>query len=242
MQATILHLPPTIERLQSVNSFCAGLECYTAIHFILLFLNRVLRGQSLQSELVYNSTNMQPMSYRSDFFTCSSIVNSQEPAVWFAVSLLSAVSRVGIPSVLIPTAMSDSKSSITSVLELMMSSKNKRDFIPDLSDRTLQIIFKAWWASMHGGSEPPIASDISGHAPSWWIYSQCRREGNSIPDIICIICHDVLCHPSEHGSSSVGEHLQAKAHIAKLNELTESEVTELTSSMVDETALAILMG
>jgi len=35
-------------------------------------------------------------------------------------------------------------------------------------------------------------------------------------------------------------HLQAKAHIAKLNELTESEVTALTSSTVDETALAIL--
>jgi len=38
----------------------------------------------------------------------------------------------------------------------------------------------------------------------------------------------------------MGKHLLAKAHIAKLNELTESEVTELTSSTVDETALAIL--
>jgi hypothetical protein len=38
----------------------------------------------------------------------------------------------------------------------------------------------------------------------------------------------------------MGKHLLAKAHIAQLNELTESEVTELTSSMVDETALAIL--
>jgi len=38
----------------------------------------------------------------------------------------------------------------------------------------------------------------------------------------------------------MGKNLMAKAHIAKLNELTESEVTELTSSMVDETALAIL--
>jgi hypothetical protein len=33
----------------------------------------------------------------------------------------------------------------------------------------------------------------------------------------------------------------AKDHIAMLNELTQSEVTELTSWMVDETALAILM-
>jgi len=38
----------------------------------------------------------------------------------------------------------------------------------------------------------------------------------------------------------MGKHLLAKAHIAKLNELTESEVTELSSSMVNETALAIL--
>jgi hypothetical protein len=38
----------------------------------------------------------------------------------------------------------------------------------------------------------------------------------------------------------MGKHLLAKALIAKLSELTESEVTELTSLTVDETALAIL--
>ena len=38
----------------------------------------------------------------------------------------------------------------------------------------------------------------------------------------------------------MGKHLLANAHIAKLNEITESEVTELTSLTVDETALAIL--
>jgi len=38
----------------------------------------------------------------------------------------------------------------------------------------------------------------------------------------------------------MGKHLLANAYIAKLNELTESEVTELTSSTVDETALTIL--
>jgi hypothetical protein len=37
-----------------------------------------------------------------------------------------------------------------------------------------------------------------------------------------------------------GQTLAGKAQIAKLNELTVSEVTELTSSKVDETALAIL--
>jgi len=38
----------------------------------------------------------------------------------------------------------------------------------------------------------------------------------------------------------MGKHLLAKAHIAKWNELTESEFTELTSSTVDETALAMM--
>jgi len=38
----------------------------------------------------------------------------------------------------------------------------------------------------------------------------------------------------------MGKHLLANAHISKLNELTVSEVTELTSSMVNETAWEIL--
>jgi uridylate kinase len=37
----------------------------------------------------------------------------------------------------------------------------------------------------------------------------------------------------------MGQQLLAKAHIAKLNQLTESEVIELTSSTVDETAFAM---
>ena len=38
----------------------------------------------------------------------------------------------------------------------------------------------------------------------------------------------------------MGKHLLAKVHIAKLNKLTELEVTELTSSTVNDTASAIL--
>jgi len=38
----------------------------------------------------------------------------------------------------------------------------------------------------------------------------------------------------------MGKDLLAIARIAKYNELTESQVTELTSSMVDETTLATL--
>jgi len=38
----------------------------------------------------------------------------------------------------------------------------------------------------------------------------------------------------------MGKLLIAKAHIAKLNEYTESEITEMTNPTVDEIALAIL--
>ena len=93
---------------------------------------------------------------------------------------------------------------------------------------------------MNEGSKRPIAWNASRHAPSWRFYLHCGIEETGSPGIICIICHQVLRHQLEHGTSSMGKNLLAKAHIAKLNELTESEVTELTSTTVDETALAIL--
>ena len=136
--------------------------------------------------------------------------------------------------------MSDTQSLNTSLLDVIISSKNERVFIRDLSDLTLQIIFDAWMASMNVGSKRPRAWTNSRHAPSWRFYLHCGIEETGSPGIICIVCHQVLRHPSEHGTSSMGKHLLAKAHIAKLNELTESEVTELTSTTVDETALAIL--
>jgi hypothetical protein len=136
--------------------------------------------------------------------------------------------------------MSDTKSLNTSLLEVMISSKNELVFIRDLSDLTLQIIFDACWASMNHRLKRPIGWNNSRHAPSWRFYLHCGIEETGSPGIICIVCHQVLCHPSEHGTCSMGKHLLAKAHIAKLNKFTESEVTELTSSTVDEKALAIL--
>jgi len=110
----------------------------------------------------------------------------------------------------------------------------------DLTNLTLQFIFIACRASMNIGLKRPNASNNSSHVPSWRFYLRCRYEETGFPAIICIICHEVLCHPSEHGTSSMGKHLLAKAHIAELNKLTDLEVTELTSSTVDETPLAIL--
>jgi len=136
--------------------------------------------------------------------------------------------------------MSDTKSLNTSLLKVMICAKNESVFICDLSDLTSQIIFNAWWASMNVGSKRPIACNKSRHTSSWRFNLHCRIEETVSPGIICIVCHQVLHHPLEHGTSTMGKHLQAKAHIAKLNVLTVSEVTHLTSSMVDETAFAIL--
>jgi hypothetical protein len=122
----------------------------------------------------------------------------------------------------------------------MIFSKNEHVFICDLSDRTLQISFDAWWASMNEGSKRPIATNNSSHAALWYFYFHCGIAETGSSGIIFIVCHQVLHHPSEYGTSSMGNHLLAKAHIAKLNDLTETEATELTSSTIDVTGLAIL--
>jgi len=103
MLVTILCPPPTIERPQSINSFCGDSECYTVMNCIVLFLNPVLCSQSLQFDVEYNFTNMHPMSYRSEFLSCSCIVNIKEPAVYITLLLLSAVSPARLPIFLIPT-------------------------------------------------------------------------------------------------------------------------------------------
>jgi len=168
------------------------------------------------------------------------VFSIQEPAVYYTITILSAVFQVGLPSILNFITMLDLQSLNTSLLEVIISSKNECVFIRDLSDLTLQIIFDAWWDSMHVGSNRLIAWNNSRPAPLWRFYLHRGMEENGSSGIICIVCHQVLRHPSEHGTSTMGKHFLAKAHIAKLNKLTESEVTELTSWTVDETALAIL--
>ena len=205
-----------------------------------LFLNRVLQCQSSKYHLVHNFTNMRAMSYRSDFRISGGRVDINEPTVGCAVSWISAVFWVGLPSFVILTAMLDSKSLNTSWLEVMISSKNERVFIHDLSDHTRQIIFDAWWASMNVDSKGPIAWNNCRHAPWWWFNLHCGIDETSSPGIICIVCHQALRHPSQHGTGSMVKHLLAKAHIARLNELTESEVAEMTLSTINETAFAIL--
>jgi hypothetical protein len=93
---------------------------------------------------------------------------------------------------------------------------------------------------MNEGSKRPIPWNNPRHAPSWEFYLHCRIEATGSPGIIFIVCHQVLRHPSEPGTRSMGKHWLTKPHIAMLNELTETEVTELTSLIVHEIALAIM--
>jgi len=65
-------------------------------------------------------------------------------------------------------------------------------------------------------------------------------EETGSPGIIYIVFHQDLHHPSQHGTSSMGKHWLAKADIAKLNELTQLEGSESTTTMVDDRALAML--
>jgi hypothetical protein len=128
-----------------------------------------------------------------------------------------AFTRIELRRVQFPTAMANTKSLTTSLQEVMISSTNECVFIGDLFYLTLQIIFDAWWASMNVGSKQPIAWTKSRHAPSWQFYLHCGIQETGNPGIICIVCDQVLRHPSEYGTSSMGKHLLAKAHIAKLN-------------------------
>jgi hypothetical protein len=123
--------------------------------------------------------------------------------------------------------MSDKQSVNTSLLEVLISSQNEQVFVRDLSNLALQIIIDTWWASINVGSKRPISWNKSRHAPCWQFYLHCGIEETGSPGIICIICHHVLGHPSEHGTSSMGKQLLGNAHITKLNKLTKSEVTEL---------------
>jgi len=136
--------------------------------------------------------------------------------------------------------MSDSAFSNTSLLEVTVSSKNEHVCVRDLNDFTLSIIIEAGWASMNVGTTGSIGWNYSRHAPLRRFDFHWAIEETSHCGIISIICHQVLCHPSDHGTRSMWNHLLANVHNEKLYKLTQSEVTELTSSMVDETSLAIL--
>jgi hypothetical protein len=142
--------------------------------------------------------------------------------VYCTVSLIAPVFRVGSTSILNLTTMSDSKYLNTSLLEVIITCKNQRVLMCGLSDMTLESIFDAQWASMKEGSTWLIAWNNSRHEPWWRFYLHCGIEATGSPGIICIVCHQVLRHLSQHATSSMGNHLLAKAHISMFNELIET--------------------
>jgi len=150
------------------------------------------------------------------------------------------VSQLESHSLQHPTAMLDSQSTNTLLVEVMISAKSERVCIRHFTDLTFHIIFDSWWALINVGSKHPIAWNNSRHVPLWRFYLHCSIEETGNPGIIFIVCNQVLHHPLEHETRSMVKHLQAKAHIAKFNELTESKVSELTITPADEPALAIL--
>ena len=160
--------------------------------------------------------------------------------MYCTVWLPSAVFRVGFHSFRFPAARSHSKYFKISLLEVMISSTNEHAFMHPLSDLTLQIMFDSWWASLIGDLQRPIPWNRSRQAPCWRFYLHFGSKETGSPGIIFIVWHQVLQHPSEHGTSAIGTNMLARAHIAKVNKLTELEFTELTSSTADETALPIL--
>jgi len=136
--------------------------------------------------------------------------------------------------------MSDSQSFNALLWEVIISSRNEYVFGRDLSNFGFPITFETWWASVNVEWRCLIAWNNSRHAPSWWYNLHCRFEETGSTSIIDFILLYVLCHPSEPGTSPMGTHWLAKEHNTKLNELTESEVSELTSTTITETKLTIL--
>jgi len=106
--------------------------------------------------------------------------------------------------------MLDSQSINFLLLKVLISTKNKHVFVRDFSNLTLQIMFDAWWTLVNVRLQSLIGWNNSRHAHSWGFYLYCGIEEAGSPGIICIVGHQVLCHPSEHGASSMGKHLMAK--------------------------------
>jgi len=72
------------------------------------------------------------------------------------------------------------------------------------------------------------------------MYMDCALEETGSPGMIYIVSHHILYHPSEPATSSIGNLFRGNAHIALPHKLTQSEVTELTNSMFDESVVSIL--
>jgi len=135
--------------------------------------------------------------------------------------------------------MSKPKSIYNLLVEVSISLETECVFIHISSNHTFQIICAACWAFKDVGLKRSIALNISRYAPMWHFYLQGGIAKTGSPGIIFIVWHQVPRHISEHGTSSMGKHLLAKAHVAMLNNFIKLEYKDFTSSAVKETTFAI---
>jgi hypothetical protein len=87
----------------------------------------------------------------------------------------------------------------------MISSKNELVLICDLSNLTLQIILDAWLASMNVGANQSTTWNNSSDVLSGWFGLHFQIEVTYSTGNICMVCYQVLRHPSEHTTSLMGE-------------------------------------
>lgn len=143
---------------------------------------------------------MQAMSYwLYIFLSCSFRFNIYETAVHFTMILRLTVLQVEICSIHIPKAILDSNPFNTLMQEVMISSKFESVCVGNWSNLTLQRIFDTWWACMNRSSMCAIVWNSSGDGTAWHFYMHCRFKVTGSPGSVCIIYHQVLCHPLEMG-------------------------------------------
>lgn len=210
------------------------------MNIITLFLNWSFDGHSFQYVSVYNVTITHARSHWSYILlTGRSRVNISELALGFSIMYHLQVPQGTLRSYHLPIVMFDWNCVHSSLQVVLISCKNEPVFIHYLSNITLQNILDALGAAMIVSSKCSIDCNNSRPVPWWRFYLHWGFEENSRPGIICIVCHPVVPYLSENGSSSMGRHLLANAHIAKSNKLWQSEVTEFTSTTLNETALTV---
>lgn len=66
---------------------------------------------------------------------------------------------------------------------------------------------------MNVGSKCPIVCNHSQHVCAWQLNLDCGIEVTASARIICLVSHQALYYPSEHGTSSMRKNLLAKVQV-----------------------------
>lgn len=125
-------------------------------------------GQSFQYVRLLNITTIHGMSHRLYYsLACSSRAIIEEPASYYMVAKLVTITQLKLCSIQFPTAMSDSNSVNSFLLEVIMSSQNKSIFSHDSFNHTWQMILIASRTTLNAASKRHILWNDSSQAPSW---------------------------------------------------------------------------